>query len=89
VEARHASEVRRLRGMFQDEEPFYQGWINLANTDIPGPAAGAYRGEDNTVHLGIDATTVAPMVARDEVAEAFDEPLTQSEVMDLVNPFIV
>jgi hypothetical protein len=89
VEARHASEVRRLRGMFQDQEPFYQGWINLANTDIPGPAAGAYMGEDNTVHAGVDAATVAPMIARDEVTEAFDEPLTQAEVMALVDGFIV
>jgi hypothetical protein len=89
VEARHASEVRRLRGMFQDQEPFYQGWINLANTDIPGPAAAAYMGEDNTVHAGVDAATVAPMVARDEVTESFDEPLTQAQVLALVDPFIV
>jgi hypothetical protein len=38
VEARHASQVRRLRGNFTEQEPFYQGWINLATrpTSRPG-----------------------------------------------------
>jgi hypothetical protein len=91
VEARHASEVRRLRHNFDEAEPFSQGWINLANTDVPGPAAGVYAGEQNTVHAGIDAAglTYSPGVSLDEITEAFDEPLTQAQVLALVDPFIV
>ena len=87
VEARHASEVRRLRGNFTDTEPFFQGWINLNTTDVPG-AAAVYAGEQNTVHAGVDAATVSS-VAVDEVTEAFDEPLTMAQVLAIVNPFIV
>ena len=86
VEARHAAEVRRLRGNFMDLEP-NQGWITEAITDIPGTAA-VYAREDNTVHLGIDVTTVTP-VSRKEITEAFDEPLTMAEVLAIVDPFIV
>jgi hypothetical protein len=91
VEARHASEVRRMRHNFTEAEPFSQGWINLANTDVPGPAAGVYAGEANTVHAGIDAAglTYSPGVSLDEITEAFDEPLTQAQVLALVDGFIV
>ena len=86
VEARHAAEVRRLRGNFQDNEP-NQGWITLALTDIPGTAA-VYAGEANTVQGGVDVTTVTPVAAK-EISEAFDEPLTMAEVFAIVDPFIV
>jgi hypothetical protein len=87
VEARHASQVRRLRGNFADTEPFHQGWINLNNTDVPG-AAATYAGEQNTIHAGINAAAVSD-VALDEVTEAFDEPLSMGQVLAIVNPFIV
>ena len=86
VEARHACEVRRLRGNFQDNEP-NEGWITLDITDIPGTAA-VYAGEANTVHGGTDATTVTSVGAK-EVTESFDEPLTMAEVLAIVDPFIV
>ena len=89
VEARHAAEVRRLRGNFTDVEPFYQGWINNEATDIPGTAP-VYAGEANVVHAGVNVAAVAaPFVADDEVTEAFDEPLTQAQVLAIVDPFIV
>lgn len=89
VEARHAAEVRRLRGNFTDVEPFYEGWITLNQTDVPG-ASASYAGEENTTHLGIDATTVStPAIGAAQVSEAFDEPLTQAQVLAIVDPFIV
>ena len=89
VEARHAAEVRRLRGNFMDMEPFHQGWINGQATDVPGTAP-VYAGEANVVHAGVDVAAVAaPFVADDEVTEAFDEPLTQAQVLAIVDPFIV
>lgn len=86
VEARHAAQVRRLRGSFNDLEP-NQGWITNATTDIPGTAA-VYAGEANTTHLGINVTSVTPVAAK-EITEAFDEPLTMAEVLAIVDPFIV
>ncbi|WP_373062474.1 ferritin-like domain-containing protein [Gemmatimonas sp.] len=87
VEARHAAEVRRLRGNFADNEPT-QGWITNNTTDILGTAA-VYEGDQNTVHLGINAASVSPSVAVKEVTEAFDEPLTMAQVLAIVGPFIV
>lgn len=89
VEARHAAEIRRLRGNFQDTEPFFEGWITLNQTDVPGGAA-TYAGEENVTHLGINATTVSsPAFPATEVSEAFDEPLTQAQVLAIIDPFIV
>ena len=87
VEARHASEIRRLRGNFEDMEPNYEGWITGNSTDVPG-ASATYAGEDNVVQLGIDVTTITAAAAK-EVTEAFDEPLTQAQVLAIVGPFIV
>ncbi len=78
VEARHASEVRRLRGL--------KGWISNAEPNGLPPAI--YAGEDNTTQLNINVTTVttAPAIS---VTEAFDEPLAMSAVLAIAGPFIV
>jgi hypothetical protein len=88
VEARHASEVRRLRGNFTDREPFHQGWITGNRTDVPG-ADAVYAGEENTVQGGVDVRTLVPDIDVTEVTESFDEPLTQQQVLTIVDPFIV
>jgi hypothetical protein len=90
VEARHAAEVRRLRGNFQDTEPYYEGWITQNLTDVPG-AGAVYAGEENTVQGGVDVVAVAAAdgVSATSVTEAFDEPLTQAQVLAIVDPFIV
>jgi hypothetical protein len=94
VEARHAAQIRRLRGTFNEFEPFYQGWITGNRTDVPG-ANAVYAGEQNTTHAGIN---VVPLVAglrpqidisQDTITEAWDEPLTMAEVLAIVDPFIV
>lgn len=85
VEARHAAEVRRLRGNFMDMEP-NQGWITNATTDIPGTAA-VYAGDDNVIQLGIDVRTITPVAAK-EITESFDEPLSMAAVLAIVTPFI-
>ena len=87
VEARHASEVRRLRGGFEETEPFYEGWITGNQTDIPG-TGGTYAGEENTTHLGLDVRTITS-VGVNSITEAFDEPLSRSQVLAIVDPFIV
>lgn len=86
VEARHASEVRRLRGNFSETEP-NSGWITRNLTDVPGTAA-VYAGEERTTQLGIELSTITG-VAVDEITESFDEPLTMQAVLAIVDPFIV
>jgi hypothetical protein len=93
VEARHAAQIRRLRGAF-NEADLYKGWITGNQTDIPGTAA-VYAGEDNTTHAGVNVVNlvgrVAPAIVidRDAITEAWDEPLTTAQVLAIVDPFIV
>ena len=80
VEARHASEVRRLRGQ--------KGWIVGKATDgVPAPVYGGTISEDNVTQGGVDVTTITSTPAAG-VMEAFDEPLTMDEVLAIAGPFI-
>lgn len=81
VEARHASEVRRLRGL--------KGWITQAERGAGMPAAtqAVYDGEDNLIQGGVDVTTVTP-IGSDGITEGFDEPLTTEEVLTIAGLFI-
>ena len=89
VEARHASEIRRLRGEFADTEPIYRGWITGDQTYVPG-AEAVYAGEENTNQGGVEFTTLASIAMIDvtEKTESFDEPLTQAQVLAITDPFI-
>ncbi len=81
VEARHASEVRRLRGL--------KGWItrDLRGDGMPEPTQAVYNGEDEATQLGVLVTDVTD-VNRDAVTEAWDEPLTKETVLDIASLFI-
>lgn len=76
VEARHASEVRRIRGE--------KGWITGADPMAPAAIKATYAGEDNTMHLGID---VSAYLGADAATEAFDEPLDKAAVLAIAGPF--
>lgn len=78
VEARHAAEVRRIRGS--------KGWIS--NAEAPGLPPAIYAGEANVVQGGIDVTTVTT-ISSTAVTEAFDEPLSMNQVLTIASPFIV
>ncbi len=81
VEARHASEVRALRGQSR--------WIEFDMTDVAA-IEPVYAGEANTTHANVDVTTLVPSgVSEEEITEAFDEPLTMQEVLDIAGMFIV
>lgn len=77
VEARHASEVRRLRG--------FRGWIT--NAEANGLPGFIYDGEENVVQLGIDVRTITS-VNLSSITEAFDEPLSMPPVLQIAGPFI-
>jgi len=80
VEARHASEVRRLRGL--------KGWItgNQRGAGMPAPTQGVYDGEEKTDQAGYNT---AALFGADAGTEAYDEPLTTQQSVDIANLFIV
>jgi hypothetical protein len=83
VEARHASEVRRIRGE--------KGWITLANTTLPSTFYPVYTGEDNTTQDGVNAysNSQADGVSQNAATEAFDEPLDMTSVGAIANAVII
>lgn len=101
VEARHASEVRRLRGNFTEQEP-QQGWPtgNNRGTGMPvqtqavydaGTNPAVYPDESNTVHATINVTTLggSQVTNATSYSEAFDEPLDVDAVLRIADFFIV
>ncbi len=85
VEARHASEVRRLRGL--------KGWITRDERGAGMPAATqpTYDGEQNTSQLGVDNVQFAPQGSNavDAVTEAYDEPISGETAVAIASVFIV
>jgi rubrerythrin len=81
VEARHASELRRLNGE--------KAWIvlNQRAPNLPALVQGVYNGEENTVQFGINLVAATGFPAT-TVSEAFDEPITGEQAMQNLAPFI-
>ena len=81
VEARHASKVRRLRGL--------KGWITAdqRGEGVPAVAQPVYDGEQQVVQAGIN---VQELTGRGQyrVSEAYDEPLTKEEVTTIASLFL-
>lgn len=84
VEARHAAEVRRLRGK--------KGWITgNSREDLPAFTQGIYDGEELTTQGGANILTLPDAAANGGVnaaTQAFDEPLTKAQVTAIVTPFL-
>ena len=77
VEARHAAQVRRMRNQ--------KGWITgNSRRDLPEATQGVYQGENNGFHFIL----AQPSSDKRALTEAFDEPLTKGQVLDIVKPFI-
>ncbi|MGH7458813.1 MAG: ferritin-like domain-containing protein [Longimicrobiaceae bacterium] len=100
VEARHASEVRRLRGyrFGAPELAPQKGWItgNDRGTNMPqetqpvydaGTNPDVYPAEDNVIQGGVNVMTAAG-VSSSAATESFDEPLDIDAVLAIVDPFI-
>lgn len=79
VEARHASEIRRIRGS--------RGWIVEADNTSAPAAEAVYAGEDNTTHLGLDVNTVTSASSA-QITAAYDEPLSREAVLDIAGLFL-
>lgn len=80
VEARHAAQIRRLRGV----PPWVIGDGDAAQ--VPDGLQPVYAGEGNTTQGGAD---IAGLGTSEEVTASFDEPLTPAQVLAIVDPFIV
>jgi hypothetical protein len=83
VKARHASQVRRLRGKL--------GWITAnGRDDLPSFAQAVYDGEENVQQGTVNVASVASGFG-DAVAatQAFDEPLTSAQVTAILALFIL
>ncbi|MEH6679950.1 MAG: ferritin-like domain-containing protein [Sediminicola sp.] len=85
VEARHASEIRRLRGL--------KGWItnNERGTGMPEATQAVYNGEENITQGGLDVTSLGSgsPFGMEAATEAYDEALTGDEAVAIASLFIV
>ena len=76
VEARHAAEVRRLRGQ--------KAWITGdSRGNLPAMFEPIYEGEDDTYHF-----VLAPLPKTAGTTEAFDQPMRKSRALDILSPFL-
>ena len=76
VEARHASQVRRIRQQ--------KSWITEdSRGNLPGITQPIYNGDANKFHF-----ILAQPSHGNSMSEAFDETLTSGQVLAIVNPFI-
>ena len=100
VEARHASHIRQMRRV-RSAVPgavtaAYVGnikpWINNAESNIGGPFAApvqpSYNGEEITIQGTVNIATVGG-VSTTAASACFDEPLSRTAVLTIVDPFIV
>ncbi len=80
VEARHASEVRRIRGL--------KGWItgNTRGAGMPTQTQAVYDGEENTNQAGYNT---AALFGANAGTESYDEPLTGAQAISIASLFIV
>ncbi len=79
VEARHASQVRRMRAN--------KGWIELADGgSMPAATNPVYAGEQNTVQAGFNTAAAFGAAAG---SAAYDEILTGSDAQTIASLFIV
>ena len=77
VEARHAAQVRRMRGN--------KGWVTGSITDVAALQA-VYAGDAVTMQASVET---AAFVNANAASEAFDEPLSKEAVLAIAGLFIV
>lgn len=86
VEAKHASQIRRMRGQ--------KGWI-VGNDrgGLPSQAQAVYDGEENTNQAGFNtasfAGTYSPAIPASAGAESFDEAISGATATAIASLFIV
>lgn len=94
VEARHASHIRQMRRTNGGLVPAginVKPWITLNLSGIDSPAVQAsYNGEEVTTQAGVEIVNInGQIISASAASESFDEPLTMTQVLAIVDPFIV
>lgn len=88
VEARHAAHLRYMRrNLSSAPQPNLKPWITNADNDVAAIQA-VYAGEDNEVQGGVTITNIATEVKKEDATEAFDEFLTDTQVLNIAKLFI-
>lgn len=65
-----------------------KGWITGdSNGTLPSATQPIYNGEDKVTHLGIDITSITSL-STDAITEAWDEPLSKQDVLNIASLFI-
>lgn len=79
VEARHASEVRRIRGL--------KGWIvqNNRGEGMPAETQAVYNGEETSMQAGFDTSAA---FGADAGTEAYDEPISGDQAVTIASLFL-
>ena len=84
VEAKHASEIRRIRGL--------KGWItnNERGAGMPEATQAVYNGEENIIHGDVDVTSLGTgsPFTMSAASEAYDEVLTREDAVAIASLFI-
>lgn len=86
VEAKHASKIRRMRGL--------KGWIvgNERGTGMPVQTQAVYDGEENVNQAGFMTNAVpgtfTPALSATGGTESFDEPITGAQATAIAGLFI-
>ncbi|UBM57242.1 ferritin-like domain-containing protein [Marinilongibacter aquaticus] len=85
VEARHASEIRRIRGL--------KGWITgmERGAGMPEATQAVYNGEENYMQGGVDLTSLGSgsPFTMEASSEAYDEALSGDDAVAIASLFIV
>ena len=86
VEARHASYVRYVR---RRRGATIKPWITGKDTGGLPPVQASYNGEEITNQAGIEIVNINGFtISANAASEAFDEPVSTAEVLEIVKPFI-
>lgn len=92
VEARHASEIRRLRATVLGDvlNDNALGWITLNNRGpgMPEATQAVYDGEENITQGGVNLVTATGFDAT-SVSQSFDEPISGETAVAIASLFIV
>ena len=100
VEARHAAHIRQMRRNLGAAIPagqMLQPWITLnqsgietGNGALNAVIAKSYAGEEAVAQANVTITNIGGQtIAAAEASEAFDEPLSKTQIAEIVDPFVV
>ena len=97
VEARHAAHIRTMRRVSGAAIPAGVNvlpWITLSQSGIAAPFDSAvqpsYNGEGITSQATVNIVNIGGQsISAEAASEAFDEPLSDTQVLAIVDPFIV